>query len=236
MRQALEASVTFYIFPVTVSSLKLKYGWPILLWACCAHVYAGGLESLALFLKTAQSARAPFTQIVTPPSKAGQTAQGKTSSGVFAFIRPHRFRFDYQKPYPLTLVADGTTLWWYDVDLAQVTARSQAQALGSSPAALIATASDIAALQKEFTLQAEPEVEGLQWVFATPKNRDSAIQSVRIGLRVEGASATLSKLDILDAMGQRSVLRFDRFETNPANLTAAQFVFVPPKGVDVIQP
>jgi outer membrane lipoprotein-sorting protein len=46
----------------------------------------------------------------------------------------------------------------------------------------------------------------------------------------------LGKLEILDAMGQRSVLSFERFEVNPAQLGAAQFNFVPPKGVSVIRP
>jgi len=197
---------------------------------------AGSLESLESFLKTAHSGRAIFSQVVTPPVKAGQTARSKKSSGVFAFIRPTRFRFDYQKPYPLTLVADGNMLWWHDVDLAQVTARSQSQALSSSPAALIATASDLAALQKEFHLQDQSEAEGLQWVQATPKMRESSIQSVRIGLRVEGGVANLEKLDILDAMGQRSVISFEYFEANPKNLSSSQFVFVPPKGVDVVRP
>jgi len=174
--------------------------------------------------------------VVTPPVKTGQTARSKKSSGVFAFIRPTRFRFDYQKPYPLTLVADGNMLWWYDVDLAQVTARSQTQALSSSPAALIATASDLASLQKEFHLQEQSETDGLQWVQATPKSRDSALQSVRIGLRVQAQGTALDKLDILDALGQRSLLSFERFEINPANLGVAQFNFVPPKGVDVVRP
>ena len=216
--------------------MKFNCALSTLLFTATLQVCAGGLESLESFLKTAHSGRATFSQVVTPPVKAGQTAKSKASSGVFAFIRPTRFRFDYQKPYPLTLVADGTMLWWYDVDLAQVTARSQAQALSSSPAALIATASDLATLQKEFHLQDQSEADGVQWVQATPKTRESSIQSVRIGFRMEGGATHLAKLDILDAMGQRSVISFERFDTNPANLAASQFVFVPPKGVDVVKP
>jgi outer membrane lipoprotein carrier protein len=73
-------------------------------------------------------------------------------------------------------------------------------------------------------------------VQATPKNRESTIQSVRIGLRTDGVLVSLGKLEIFDAMGQRSVLSFERFEVNPVNLGAAQFNFVPPKGVSVIRP
>ena len=222
--------------PKLLGFTKCKHALQVLLLTASLQVCAGGLESLELFLKTAHSGRAIFSQVVTPPVKTGQTARSKKSSGVFAFIRPTRFRFDYQKPYPLTLVADGNMLWWYDVDLAQVTARSQTQALSSSPAALIATASDLASLQKEFHLQEQSETDGLQWVQATPKIRESTVQSVRIGLRVEAGVANLEKLDILDAMGQRSVISFEYFETNPKNLSPSQFVFVPPKGVDVVRP
>jgi outer membrane lipoprotein carrier protein len=205
--------------------------------ACANLALADSMDTLASFLKNTKSGRADFTQVVTPPAKAGQTvSRSKTSSGEFAFIRPARFRFDYLKPFPQVIVADGQTLWLYDADLEQVTARKQAQALGSTPAALIATAVDVASLQKEFSLEAQADADGLQWVQATPKNRESTIQSVRMGLRVEGAQVGLAKLEIFDAMGQRSVLSFDRFEVNPANLGAAQFNFVTPKGVSVIRP
>lgn len=205
--------------------------------ACANLALADSMETLASFLKNTKSGRADFTQVVTPPAKAGQTvSRSKTSSGEFAFIRPARFRFDYLKPFPQVIVADGQTLWLYDADLEQVTARKQAQALGSTPAALIATAVDVASLQKEFSLEAQADADGLQWVQATPKNRESTIQSVRMGLRVEGAQVSLAKLEIFDAMGQRSVLSFERFEVNPANLGAAPFNFVTPKGVSVIRP
>ena len=198
---------------------------------------ASSLETLEKFLKSTKSGRADFTQVVTPPAKAGQAvARTKTSTGQFSFMRPTRFRFDYLKPFPQVIVADGQTLWLYDADLDQVTARQQAQALGSTPAALVATASDLNALQKEFSLEAQTDADGLQWVQATPKNRESTIQSVRMGLRMEGSQVSLGKLEILDAMGQRSVLSFERFEVNPASMGAAQFTFAVPKGVSVIRP
>ena len=198
---------------------------------------ANSLDTLETFLKSTKSGRADFTQVVTPPAKAGQTTvRSKTSTGQFSFIRPPRVRFDYVKPFPQVIVADGQTLWLYDADLEQVTARKQAQALGSTPAALVATAVDLGTLQKEFSLEAQADADGLQWVQATPKNRESTIQSVRMGLRAEGAQVILGRLEIFDAMGQRSVLTFDRFEVNPVNLGPAQFNFVPPKGVSVIRP
>lgn len=198
---------------------------------------AGSLDTLETFLKSTKSGRADFTQVVTAPAKAGQAvARSKTSTGQFSFMRPTRFRFDYIRPFPQVIVADGQTLWLYDADLEQVTARKQAQALSSTPAALVATAADLGALQKEFTLEAQADADGLQWVQATPKNRESTIQSVRMGLRMDGVQVSLGKLEIFDAMGQRSVLSFERFEVNPVNLGAAQFSFAVPKGVSVIRP
>jgi len=213
----------------------MAVGWAVVCFAGAAH--ASSLDTLEIFLKSTQSGRADFTQVVTPPAKAGQASvRSKTSTGQFSFVRPARFRFDYLKPFPQVIVADGQTLWLYDADLEQVTARKQAQTLSSTPAALVATAVDVGTLQKEFSLEAQADADGLQWVQATPKNRDSTIQSVRLGLRLDGAQVSLSKLEILDAMGQRSVLSFERFEVNPANLGAAQFNFVAPKGVSVIRP
>ena len=128
-----------------------------------------------------QSGRAGFTQVVTAPAKDGKAARSKTSSGTFEFQRPGRFKFVYQKPFEQTIVADGKTLWLYDVDLNQVTQRAQSQALGATPAALLAAAPDLQALRADFTLSSAPAEGGLEWVLAVPKTKDGQLQSVRVG-------------------------------------------------------
>ncbi|WP_444814727.1 outer membrane lipoprotein chaperone LolA [Variovorax flavidus] len=193
-------------------------------------VWAGGMESLEAFLKSVKSGRAEFTQTVTSPPKDGQTSRAKVSTGTFEFQRPGKFRFDYKKPFAQTIVADGETLWLYDADLNQVTQRKQAQALGSTPAALIAAAPDLRALQADFTLEGAPERDGLQWVKASPRNKDGQLQSVQIGFQGEA----LASLEILDSFGQSSVLKFGKVEVNPA-LPASTFVFKTPAGADVIR-
>lgn len=191
---------------------------------------AAGMASLEAFVKNAKSGRAEFTQTVTPPARDGQPARAKSSSGSFEFQRPGRFRFDYRKPFAQTIVADGSTLSLYDADLNQVTQRAQAQALGSTPAAIIASAADVKALQADFTLEEQPARDGLEWVRATPKSRDAQLQSVQIGFQGEALAA----LEILDAFGQQSVLRFTKVELNPA-LPAQRFQFKAPAGADVIR-
>ena len=197
---------------------------------------ADSLDSLAQFLKQTRSMRADFVQVVAAPAKEGRPSKPKTSSGSFAFVRPNVFRFDYNKPFVQNIVADGKNLWLYDFDLNQVTVRSQAQALGSTPASLIASASDLATLGKEFELLAAPSEAGVDWVVAKPKMKDSSLQQVRIGLRQEDGHMVLAHLDIVDAFGTRSQMRFDKVQVNPSQLTASQFNFVPPKGADVVRP
>ena len=206
--------------------------------ASCAGVTgATGLESLESFVKAVKTGRADFTQVVTAPPKDGQAPRVKTSSGTFEFARPSRFKFIYKKPFEQSIVADGQTLWLYDVDLNQVTARKQSQVLGSTPAALIAAAPDLHALQADFSLADAPDKDGLQWVAATPKAKDGQLQTVRVGFRAATTDKTgeLVALEILDSFGQRSLLTFKQFETNPA-LPANSFQFKTPAGADVIRP
>ncbi len=193
---------------------------------------ANGLDSLEKFLKSTQSGRAEFNQTVTSPAREGQAPKIKTSSGNFEFARPNRFKFVYKKPFEQTLVADGQTLWMYDVDLNQVSANKQANVLASTPAAIIASSGDLKSLEQHFSLKSAPDADGNSWVVATPKAKDGSLQSIRVGFKI--SSGELASLDILDTFGQRSVLKFAKVEVNPA-LAADAFNFKPPAGSDVIK-
>jgi outer membrane lipoprotein carrier protein len=106
--------------------------------------------------------------------------------------------------------------------------------MGSTPIALIASAPDLRALQAEFLIAEIPSGdksnEGLQWVLATPRSKDNALRSVRIGFK----GNALVVLEMEDSFGQQSVLRFSGFEVN-AGVDAASFAFKPPAGADVIR-
>lgn len=225
----------------------LKYFAILFIAAQAVKTPAAGLNSLENFLKSTQSGKAEFTQVVTSPAKTEvkseaksdaaekSTAKVKTSSGMFEFSRPNKFKFLYKKPFEQTIVADGSTLWLFDVDLNQVTARKQSQALGSTPAALIATAANLKALEAEFKLQDAPDANGLQWVVATPKAKDGQIQSIKVGLKGTAETGiSLSVLEILDSFGQRSVVNFANVERN-VSFGVDNFSFRPPAGADVIR-
>jgi len=193
---------------------------------------ADGLQDLEKFLREVSSAQARFTQVVTSPKRTGETvARSKTSSGSFEFLRPNRFRFEYTQPFEQTIVADGQTLWLYDVDLNQVTARQQQEVLGSTPAALIAAGTDMRALSQAFELKAAPAHNGMEWLEARPRAQDGQLHSVRVGFR----QGQLAALEIADSLGQRSVLTFTQWQGN-APLTAERFRFQVPVGADVIRP
>jgi outer membrane lipoprotein carrier protein len=195
-----------------------------------AAAHADGLTALENFVKNARTGRADFTQVVSAPARQGEAARTKTSTGQFEFVRPNRFRFEYRKPFAQTIVADGQTVWLYDVDLNQVTARKQAQLLGSTPAALIAASPDLNTLRRDYDLQNAPDRDGLQWVQATPKQKDGQLSSVKVGFR----SGDLAALEILDGFGQLSVMKFDKVQLN-VQLPAGAFDFKPPQGADVVR-
>lgn len=196
------------------------------------------LDALGQFLKQSNSGRAQFTQVVSSPARADQAPRRKTSSGTFEFQKPQQFRFAYQKPFVQTMVSDGQLLWLYDADLNQVTVRKQSQLLGQTPAAFIASSGDLKALQAEFNLKAEPDAEGLQWIKATPKQSEGALQTIRVGLKPATSATTppiLAVLEIVDGLGQSSRLSFQNFEVN-LKLPVDTFQFKTPTGAQVIRP
>lgn len=192
------------------------------IFAASTVVRADAVDTLREFVRDVKSGQAAFTQTVT----SADGTRKKVSSGDFEFQRPNRFRFSYSKPFEQLIVADGQKVWIFDTDLNQASSRRLAQALGSTPAALLAGA----ALEPEFSLSAEPPRDGLEWALATPRAKDGAFQSMRVGFN----GKTLAVVEIADNFGQRSRLVFSRFLANPA-LTAERFRFVPPAGADVIE-
>jgi outer membrane lipoprotein carrier protein len=183
---------------------------------------ADPVETLRSFVRDVKSGHAEFTQTVTSPDGAKK----KSSSGSFDFARPNRFRFAYAKPFEQTIVGDGEKVWIYDVDLNQVSSRKLGQALGATPAALLAGGS----LERDFDLANLPAKDGLEWAEAKPKAKDGAFQAVRVGFK----AGELAALEIIDSFGQKSLLRFNGFAAN-AQVSAEAFRFKVPAGADVIE-
>jgi len=183
---------------------------------------AATLDRLRAFVKDTQTARTQFTQTVV--DRNGRP--GATASGEFLLERPGKFRWTVTRPYKQLLVGDGTRVWIYDEDLNQVIVRRLGDALGATPAALLSGNQDV---ERAFTWKDLPPAAGLDWLAATPIDPQSGFAEIRLGFDAKGLAA----LELVDAFGQRSVVRFASFERNP-KLPAGAFTFVPPKGADVI--
>jgi outer membrane lipoprotein carrier protein len=183
---------------------------------------ADGVVLLKQFVERTHAARGSFVQSIY----RANGGRGEESGGEFVFQRPGKFRWTYARPYPQVLVGDGVKLWSYDPDLAQVTVKRMGDALGGTPAAILAGDTD---LNASFVLEDGGEANGLVWAVATPKATDSSFARMKLGFD----GARLVGMEIRDNFGQITILKFTAFEANPA-IDPAVFTFTPPAGVDVV--
>lgn len=186
-------------------------------------VSAAGLAQFKSFASSTQAAKGEFEQRLV---KDGVKANNP-STGTFVFARPGKFIWTYKKPYEQVLQADGTNLFIYDKDLNQVTTRKLGDALGASPAEILFGSND---LDKNFILKDAGTRDGLEWLEATPKSKDSTFASIGIGMK-DGVPV---HMELRDAFGQTSLLTFSNFEKNPA-LKSNNFNFSIPAGADVLK-
>ncbi len=184
---------------------------------------ASAVGALREFLAQTKTARGEFTQQVM----RGNAQAAPPSSGTFVFERPGKFRWTYQKPYEQVLVADGERLYLYDKDLNQVTVKKIAAALPASPASILFGGSDF---ERDFVVKDDGVRDGVAWLVATPRAKDSPFERIDIGFR-DGVPAAMH---LKDSFGQVSRLTFARFERN-AKVDPQLFRFAPPPGVDVLE-
>jgi chaperone LolA len=195
----------------------------ILLCLTAFDVHAGAIDQLKSFISGTRSAQAEFTQTVL--HRNGKVMQ--TASGTMQFVRPGKFRWEYRQPYEQLIVGDGEKFWMYDADLAQVTVRKLDAALGSSPAALLSGNNEI---ERGFALEEAGERDGLSWLNAKPRGSESTFSAIRMGFN---AQSELVAMELNDAFGNTTVLRFAHLKRNPA-LAPSLFRFTPPPGTDVL--
>ena len=183
---------------------------------------ASSLERFSEFITGTRTARGEFEQKIFDSSSKLLQA----SRGVLAFSRPGRFRWTYVKPYAQLIVGDGSKVWIYDEDLKQVMVKKLDQALGSTPAALLAGNNEA---MRAFNLSDRGTKDGIEWLEALPRDKEGSFTRIRMGFDASGLRA----MELVDTFGQTTVLRFKALERNP-ELAPGLFRFSPPKGADVI--
>ena len=183
---------------------------------------AAGADLIKSFVAEVRGAKAEFIQTVVD-SYGKPVSQ---STGTFQFSRPGKFRWTYVKPYEQLIVGDGVKVWVYDKDLNQVTVKALGDALGSSPAALLAGSND---LDRAYTFAQLPRKDGLDWVEATPTDPESQFEKMRLGFRRSNPES----MQLYDRLGQVTTIKFTRLQRNP-KFPADLFRFTPPEGADVV--
>ncbi|MBC8118139.1 MAG: outer membrane lipoprotein chaperone LolA [Burkholderiaceae bacterium] len=206
-----------------VAAVKICVGFAA---ACIVSTasHAAALDQLRSFLTQTQSARGEFVQRLTPRSGAKASV---AASGQFVFQRPGKFRWVYEKPYEQLIVADGQRLTMFDKDLNQVTIKKLQSSLPSSPASILFGSNEF---EKEFEISDGGVREGLEWIIARPRAKDTTFERIEIGFR-DGLPAAML---LADGFGQQTQLTFSKVDRNP-KLDAEAFRFTVPKGADVLE-
>ncbi|MCU7917315.1 MAG: outer membrane lipoprotein chaperone LolA [Candidatus Thiodiazotropha sp. (ex Dulcina madagascariensis)] len=201
-------------FKAVLSLFLLSLAQP--LWA------AGGQQQLEAFLKDLETLQADFRQTL----QQQDDGQVYASNGVFYLKRPGLLRWEYDTPNKQLIVADGDRIWLHDIELEQVSHRSQQAALNGTPAQLL---SDLAPVTEHFQVHDLGEQEDLSWVELLPKEKEAQFASVRLAL----SGNRLQRMEMVDNFGQTTRFFFDNMQRNPV-LDDALFKFEPPPMIDLI--
>ena len=183
-------------------------------------------NKLQQFFNQIKSMKADFSQSVVSESRP----QVERSTGVLQMERPGKFRWDYQFPYEQKIVADGTKLWVYDIEMEQVIVKPLDLVLGNTPAVLLSGNADIAdKFQIEEIAAPGDNEKGLFWMQLTPKQEESGFEKLLLAF----AGNKLKVMELKDAFGQVTRIVFSNLVENP-DIPPNTFQFTVPPGVDVI--
>lgn len=181
-----------------------------------------GERLVALFVNDIDTLRGRFEQSLL-------NAEGdvlERTSGMLEIDRPGMFRWRYTEPYEQELVADGTNIWSYDVDLAQVTVKSQDEALANTPALLLGGSDDA---MQQFNTEGTFVEAGTTWVQLSPKSTDSGFLRVELGFKDD----RLYRMVFHDNLQQTTLVALHDIVLNEP-FEPGHFDFDVPEDVDVV--
>ncbi len=201
-------------------SLATKIALLVALMGLSSVAFANPTANLNKLLTNTKSMTASFSQT----TKGGTSSQ--TFSGVMSVQRPNQFRWETKSPAEQLIVANGSTLWIYDKDLAQVTRQSTSNQVGETPALLLSGNPD--QIAKSFTVT-QPKA-GTNYYVLTPKSSNANFKNLSVSFN--GGRPVMMVLN--DNLGQTTVIRFSNIKMNQS-IAKSQFEFTPPAGVDVIE-
>ena len=101
------------------------------------------------------------------------------SRGTLALQRPGKFAWHYTDPFDQRIIADGSELWVYDVELDQVTVKPMDQGLANAPIMILMKQADIT---EQFEVSEVGQRKFLYWVELLPHGDDLEYTHIYIGI------------------------------------------------------
>ncbi|NRQ43032.1 outer membrane lipoprotein chaperone LolA [Rheinheimera sp. YQF-2] len=187
---------------------------------CCVSATAlaqNAEQTLQRKLATIKSFSAGFEQQVFDEQQQ-LLQQGK---GELMLKQPALFRFETTEPEPNLFIGDGSSLWFYNEPLEQLTIYDAANEVNRTPFVLLTST------KAELWAQYDVEQQGEQFVI-----RSKAADSPVVQLTLSFSGAALSKMQVLDMNRQTSEFNFTLVQLNIA-LDDELFRFEPPAGTDI---
>ena len=181
-------------------------------------------QALERFLDGLETFSAEFTQTLTDETDFVL----QEASGRFSLALPDRMRWELEAPFEQTIVADGWDLWLFDPELRQATVRPLAQALESTPLALLTQPHR---LDERFEVLDESGHAGTVLVLV-PRSMDADFTRVELAFAPGGELRSLAFLDIF---GQRTEIELLSFQRNPT-LPPGEYRLDLPPGTDIYRP
>jgi outer membrane lipoprotein carrier protein len=185
-----------------------------------SHVHAdeAALHALTARLSALGSLRSDFQQTLL--STEGRVLE--QSSGELLLLQPGYFRWHIVEPDEQLLIATEGVLWHYDVDLETITRRNIPADNSHTPLAILGGTGE--ALAQQYRV----DVAGEQTWRLVPRSEDADFTA--LVLQFDGDRPVLMIVE--DPLLRSTEIRFVNTELNPP-LTADDFSFEPPAGVDV---
>jgi len=147
------------------------------------------------------------------------------SRGTLALQRPGKFAWHYTDPFEQYIIADGSELWIYDVELDQVTVKPMDQGLANAPIMILMKQADI---NEQFEVNEVGQRKFLYWVELLPHGGGFEYTHIYIGIDDDQVRA----MEMKDQFGQSTQIVFENLRVGVVH-DPATFRFVPPPGVDV---
>jgi outer membrane lipoprotein carrier protein len=178
-----------------------------------------------------QSFQGNFQQTTIIESEARRAS----ASGMIAYQRPGKMRWEYQEPDPQLLVTDGNTLWLYDPLLENVTIQELAVVTDGTALAFLLGAGELTDDFTQRRMQKSLLDPDKSWkvLELVPNREKSAIEFLQLG--VDSESGDLGALLFKDNSGSVRIIEFEALSYN-VEFSKGFFSFEIPPGMEVIRP